>query len=84
MTESPKSSKRASLEDSQSPISHSICGILGLGNSEPGREALCQTETELDAPQVADQDQSAETSEESAEAIQKQGWYQGIFLEGFM
>jgi hypothetical protein len=70
MTDTAKSNKRASQEGSQSPISHSICGILGLGD-EPGRE--CLTEKELNAPQVADQDQQSETTEESPESRQKQG-----------
>jgi hypothetical protein len=70
MTDTAKSNKRASQEGSQSPISHSICGILGLGN-EPGRE--CLAEKEIDAPQVADQDQQSETTEENPESIEKQG-----------
>ena len=70
MTDVAKSNKRASQEGSQSPISHSISGILGLEN-EPGRAGL--TEKELDPPQVVDQDQQSETTDEYPESIQNQG-----------
>ena len=70
MTDTAKSNKRASQEGTQSPISHSICGILGLEN-EPGLAGL--TEQELEAPQVVDQDQQSETTDENPESIQKQG-----------
>jgi hypothetical protein len=72
MTDTAKSSKRTSLEEgSQSPISHSICGILGLGN-EPGRE--CPTE----ALQVANQDLQSETTD--PESISKQGKRSLLFI----
>ena len=74
MTDTAKSSKRTSLQEgSQSPISHSICGILGLEN-EPGRECL------TDALQVANQDQQSETTEENPESISKQGKHRFPFI----
>ena len=72
MTDIAKNNKRASQEDRQSPISHSICGILGL-ETPPGRESI--TETELDTTQVVDQDQQSEVIEENPESILKQGNY---------
>ena len=68
MAETVNGSKTAPTEGSQSPISHSICGILGL-ESEPERE-----EAKLDETQVVGQDQhSVITNQEDRETTcQKQ------------
>lgn len=64
-----KNDKRPSPEGSQSPISHSICGILGL-TSQTSIEVLAESER----PQAIDQVQLPQTTEDNLESIlQKQG-----------
>ncbi|XP_028407301.1 aristaless-related homeobox protein-like [Dendronephthya gigantea] len=66
MADTAKGSKRAPAEGSQSPISHSICGILGL-------ESVAEKEeVKLDTTQDIDQDQHSVATEEDRETTQKQ------------